>query len=281
MAEQLDFMARSGVYVLEAFVLLWIAKIAYTGIYRRVSLKHEIFERSNSAMAVATSGYIFGIVIALGGVLHGDSTGWQSDLTAIALNGVVTVVMMLVASFICEKVLLPHFNNTKEVVEDQNLGTAFVEAGVHIANGLIVLTILQGSASWEIRFALWALAQVVLVIAGLFYEWTTRHSIHAELERDNSAVGLAFGGVLIGMGNIVSISVGGDFVDWLPGLQDFAANVAFGFVALFVIKRLTDVLLAPGVKLADEQTGENPKVGAGLLEAVGYIGGSMLIVWVF
>lgn len=281
MAEQLSFMGRSAVYVLEAFVLMWIAKFAYTRIYRRVSLKEEIFGRANSALAVSTAGYLLGIVIALGGVLTGPSAGLQADLTSIALFGLQTVVMMLIASFICEKLLLHHFDNTKEIVEDQNLGTAFVEAGLHIANGLILLSIQQGAGAWQTGIAFWAIAQIVLLLAGLLYEWTTSHSIHDELERDNAAVGLAFGGVLVGMGNIVSISVGGDFTGWAESLKLFAADVLFGLVALYLIKRLTDLLLAPGVSLAGEQTAETPRIGAGLLEAFGYVGGSMLIVWVF
>lgn len=281
MAEQLGFMGRSAVYVLEAFVLMWIAKFAYTRIYRRVSLKDEIFGRANSALAVSTAGYLLGIVIALGGVLTGPSAGLQADLTSIALFGLQTVVMMLVASFICEKLLLHHFDNTREIVEDQNLGTAFVEAGLHIANGLILLSIQQGAGAWQTGIAFWAIAQVVLLLAGLLYEWTTSHSIHDELERDNAAVGLAFGGVLVGMGNIVSISVGGDFTGWAESLKLFAADVLFGLVALYLIKKLTDLLLAPGVSLAGEQTAETPRIGAGLLEAFGYVGGSMLIVWVF
>ena len=281
MAEQLSFMGRSAVYVLEAFLLMWIAKFAYTRIYRRVSLKEEIFGRANSALAVSTAGYLLGIAIALGGVLTGPSAGWQADLTSIALFGLQTVVMMLVASFVCEKLLLHHFDNTREIVEDQNLGTAFVEAGLHIANGLILLSIQQGAGAWQTGIAFWAIAQVVLLLAGLLYEWTTPHSVHDELERDNAAVGLAFGGVLVGMGNIVSISVGGDFTGWGESLKLFAADVLFGLVALYFIKKLTDLLLAPGVSLPREQTAETPRIGAGLLEAFGYVGGSMLIVWVF
>ena len=272
-------MGRSAVYVVEAFVLLWIAKFAYTGIYRRVDLKAELFDRNNSALAVSTAGYLLGIVIALGGVLAGPSAGWRADLTGVALYGLLTIVLMLVASFLCEKILLPKFDNTKEVVEDGNVGTAFVEAGMHIANGLIVLAILQGAGEWWISLVFWALAQVVLIVAGLLYEVSTTHSIHEELERDNAAVGLAFGGVLVGMGNIINLAVAGDFAGWGVSLATFGVYVAFGFVALFVIKRLTDVLLAPGVKLSAEQTEENPNIGAGLLEAFGYVGGSMLVVW--
>ena len=273
-------MGRSAVYLLEAFVLLVIAKWAYTSFYRRVHLKEELFDKGNAALAVSTAGYLFGIVIALGGVLLGPSAGWQADLTAIGLYGLMTIAMMLVASWLCEKVLLSRFDNTKEVVEDQNLGTAFVEAGVHIANGLILLAIQQGAGPWWAGLVFWALAQAVLLVLGRIYEMATPHSVHDELERDNAAVGLALAGALVGMGNIISLAVAGDFTGWKDGLTTFAADAAFGLVILLVIRRLSCVLLAPGVSLAAQQTQETPRTGAGLLEAFGYVGGSMLVVWV-
>ena len=275
-------MARSAAYLLGAFVLLWIAKVAYTGVYRRVNLKAEIFERGNNAVAVSTVGYLLGITIALGGVLTGASSGWRSDLSDIGLFGLQTVVLMILASFLCEKILLPRFNNTKEVVEDHNLGTAFVEAGTHIANGLILLAIQQGSGgAWWMTLVFWLLTQVALILVALLYEAATPHSIHDELEKDNAAVGLGFGGVLVGMGNILSIAVAGDFVGWKTSLILFFSDAVFGLVVLFLIHKLTDLLLAPGVKLSEQQTGDSPKIGAGALEAFGYIGGSMLVVWVF
>jgi len=278
---QLLSMARSVVYLLEAFILLWIAKAAYTRLYRRVDLRRELFERGNVAVATAAAGYLMGIVIALGGALSGPSLGWRVDVAEIAGYGLMTVAMMLVASYVCEKVLLPRFDNTKEVVEDQNLGTAFVEAGVHVANGLIVLAIQQGAGPWWVGLVFWALAQVVLVIVGRLYQWATPHEIHAELERDNAAVGLAFGGVLVGMGNIISLAVAGDFLAWKTDLTTFAVDAVFGFIVLLIIKKLTDWILAPGVRLGEQQVGETPRLGAGMLEAVGYVGGSMLVVWVF
>ena len=87
-----------------------------------------------------------------GGALSGPSLGWQADLIGIAQYGLLAIFLMLVAGVLCERVLLPHFDNRKEIVEDQNMGTAFVEAGMHIANGLIVLAIAQArgrcGAAW-------------------------------------------------------------------------------------------------------------------------------------
>lgn len=274
-------MAQTLVYLLEAFVLLFAAKQVYARVFRRVNLKDELYGRNNHAMAVAVGGYFFGICLALGGALSGPSLGWQADLIGIAQYGLLAIVLMLVAGVLCERVLLPHFDNRKEIVEDQNMGTAFVEAGMHIANGLIVLAIVQGEGPLWSGVAFWLLAQVVLVVAGLLYEWITPHSVHSELERDNAAVGLAFGGVLVGMGNIVSIAVAGDYAGWLIGLKTFGMDAVFGFVALYLIHKLTDVLLAPKVRLGAEQIEEQPNVGAGLIEAFGYVGGSTLIVWIF
>ncbi len=281
MDEHLLPMARSAVYVLEAFALLWVARIAYTGLYRRLGLKHELFTRNNTALAVALTGYLLGVVMGLGGALWGPSAGWQADLTGIALTGLKGIGLMLVASYLCEKVLLPRFDTTKEIVQDQNLGVAFVEAGLYIANGLIVLAILQGQGPWWTGVAFWVLAQGVLLVAGLLYEWITPHDVHRELERDNAAVGLAFGGGLVGMGNILSLAAGGDFTGWGESLRFFAEDALFGLVILFLIKKLSDAVLAGGVKLGTEQVEAAPNIGAGLLEAFGYVGGSMLIVWVF
>jgi len=281
MAEHLLPMAKSLVYVLEAFALLWLARLAYARLYRRVDLGHELFTRNNPALAVALAGYLLGVVIGLGGALWGPSAGWQADLAAIALTGLKGIALMLAASWVCEKALLPRFDNTAEVVRDQNLGAAFVEAGLHVANGLIVLAILQGQGPWWIGVVFWALAQGVLLLAGLLYEWVTPHDVHRELERDNAAVGLAFGGALVGMGNILSLAAGGDFEGWAQSLVLFAEDALFGLLMLLLLKKLSDLVLAGGVKLGSEQVEAAPNVGAGLLEAFGYIGGSMLIVWVF
>lgn len=272
--------AKSIVYLLEGFILLWVAKVLYGALFRRVDLLHELFENNNHALAVSTCGYLIAICIALGGALSGPSTGWISDLTGIALYGLVSIVIMILAGFLCEKVLLPHFNNTKEIVQDHNMGTAFVESGLHIANGLIVLGIFQGTGSLLSGLVFWALAQVLLLVAGRLYEGVTPHNVHSELERDNAAVGLAFCGVLIGFGNIISVAVAGDFIGWQEGIQSFFIDALFGLAVLLLIKKITVLLLASGVSLSDEQTEENPNIGAGLVEALGYIGGSMLVIWV-
>lgn len=290
--EYLASLANSVAYIIEAFILFFLAKVAYTKLYRKVDINGELFTRDNQAAAVSTCGYYFGILLALGGAIAGPSNGLSQDLASIGIYGLMSIALMLVASMLCEHILLPQFNNTKEVIEDRNLGTAFVEAGLYTANGLILFRSGQGSTGTEtsqvteifVGVVFWILAQIVLIIAGRIYEILTPHKIHDEIERDNAAVGLAFGGALIGMGNIVSAAVAGDFYPNEPGawgaaLSTFVVDSIFGLLMLMIIHRVTDIVLAPNVSLAAEQTQEKPNIGAGLLEAFGYIGASMLVVW--
>ena len=277
-----DFAVAAGwtlVFAVEAFLLLYIARWAYTAVYHRIDLKEELFGRNNPAAAVAFSGYLFGIVIALGGVLGGVSTGWQDALVGIAVYGLISIVLMLVAAFVCDKVLLTGFDNTKEIAVDRNVGAAFVEAGIHIANGLVLLRINQGTGPWWSGLVFWVMVQAVLVLAGWLYEVATSHGVKSQIERDNAAVGLAFAGALVGLGNILSLAGGGDFTGWNESLRFFALDAVFGLVFLYLVKVLSARLLVSGTNLAEEQLEEEPNIGAGLIEAFGYVGGSFMVVW--
>ena len=277
--KMLESYGYSLVYLLAGFLLLVVAKFLYIKLYRKVDLNAELFGNNNTALAVSLCGYLLAICIALGGAISGPGTGILADLGQIVLWGPITIIVMLVAGYVCEKILLPGFDNTKEVVIDKNLGTASVEFGVHIANALVLLSIIQSQGPPHSAMLFWILAQIVFIIAAKIYEILTPYSIHDELERDNTAVGVALAGVFIGLGNIVSISVNGDFVGWIEDLTTFGTNIIFGFLVLFVVKQLTSLMLASGNLLHEKQVGDPPNVGAGLLEALGYVGGSLLIVW--
>jgi uncharacterized membrane protein YjfL (UPF0719 family) len=275
------FAGYTLVYVLEAFVLLFIARWAYTGVYHRFNLGDQLFKENNPAVAIAFSGYLMGIILALGGVVGGPSGGWMASIVSIGLYGLVSIVLMIAAAFLCDKVLLGAFDNTKEIAVDRNSGAAFVEAGIHIANGLVLYRINQGTGPWWSGLVFWILVQATLLIAGWLYEVATTHGVKDEIERDNAAVGLAFGGALVGLGNILSLAGAGDFNGWGESLRFFAIDAVFGLLFLYIVKVLTGLIFAPGVKLGQEQTESPPNIGAGLIEAFGYIGGSFLVVWLF
>ncbi|MCP4657858.1 MAG: DUF350 domain-containing protein, partial [bacterium] len=198
-----------------------------------------------------------------------------------AVYGLLAIVLLNVSAWINDKVILSKFDNRKEIIDDRNAGTGAIEAGNHIANGLIIAGAISGEGGGVVTaLAFWALGQVVLILAGLVYNLITSFDLHAEVERDNVAVGVAFTGALIAIGNVVRIGVGGDFLGWRENLTQFGFYVLAGLVLLPVIRWVADKLLVPGVKLNDELVAQEvPNVGAGAIEAFAYIAGSMLIGW--
>jgi hypothetical protein len=59
-----------------------------------------------------------------------------------------------------------------------------------------------------------------------------------------------------------------------------AIDVAIGLVFLQVDRMIDDKILLPGQNLTDEIINqEKPNIGASIIEAFAYVGGSVLITW--
>lgn len=279
----LDQIVTALVYLVAVFFLFFIGKVVYDKINRRFELRDELVKKDNLALAIAVAGYYFGLVIALGGVLASDSEGWLIDVIEILIYGFFAIILLNISIIINDKIILRKFDNIKEIIDDQNVGTGVVEAANHIAVGMILYGAMSGDYGGLISAAVfWILGQFVLIVAGEIYSRILPFDLHAEIERDNVAVGVAFAGVFIAIGNIIRIGAAGDFVSWYDNITTFAGFVVFGLIMLPVLRFVTDKVLLPGEKLSDELVNqERPNVGAGTIEAFAYIGASFLIGWVF
>ncbi|MEM1201665.1 MAG: DUF350 domain-containing protein [Acidobacteriota bacterium] len=277
----LDTFLTGLVYLTSALVLLVFGKLTFDRLRPRFVLKKELFENDNPALATAVAGYYLGLVLAVGGLLSGPSTGLVDDLLDIGIYGFAAVVLLNLSAWINDRVILRKFDNQKEILDDRNVGTGAIEAGSFIATGLMV----GGAASGQggdllTMLAFWGLGQGVLVLGGLAYDLTSPFDLHDEVERDNVAVGLAFGGLLVALGNLARLGSLGDFESWSVNLGSFGAYVAVGLLLLPVVRVAVDRLLVPGARLADELTQKGgPNAGAGLLEGTAYVAASLLIGW--
>ncbi len=278
----LDQTISGLIYLIAVFILFWLGKVVYGITNPRINLRDELVKKDNLAMALAVIGYYFGLIIALGGVLSSESAGLFIDLFEIFFYGIISIVLMNFSIKINDKIILSKFDNIKEIIDDQNAGTGVVEAANHIAVGMIIAGAMSGDyGGWATALTFWILGQAVLIVAGIVYAKILPFDLHAEIEKDNVAVGVAFAGVLIAIGNIVRIGSTGDFISWQQNLTTFFGFVIFGLVLLPVLRFLTDKVLLPGEKLTDELVNQTkPNIGAGAVEAFAYIGASFLVGWV-
>ncbi|MEM6456609.1 MAG: DUF350 domain-containing protein [Acidobacteriota bacterium] len=281
MTETLDAVLRGLIYLAATFVIFYVGKRGYDLRYPGVRLRDALFQDDNVALGVAVVGYYAGLVLALGGILQGASVGLLYDLIDIGIYGLLAVVLVLISAWINDRVILRHFRNRKEIFDDRNVGTGAVEAGNHIANGLLIAGAISGEGGGiGTALAFWGLGQIGLVVAGLLYTRMLGYDLHGEIERDNVAAGVAFAGVLIAIGNVVRLGTVGDFISWADNLTVYGLYLVAGLVLLPVTRFVTDLVLVPGAKLTEELAHqEHPNLGAGFLEAFSYIAASMLIGW--
>ncbi len=276
-----DSYLHSLVYLVEALVMFILGKYVFQWLHRRINLETELVERGQSRR-----GHRHGRLPdrvdprAGGGALgnvgfpverdrgHGrlrrprhcspEPRGWLNDW-----------------------LILTRSDADREIVEDQNCGVGMVSAANHVATGLILNGVLSGEGGGLIALLLfWVLGQLALVVAAKVYDRLMPYDVQTALEKDNVAVGTAYAGVLLAIGNIVRFAVAGDFVSWTKSLAGFAISVLLGLVLLPLVRVAADKLILPGGRLTQELVSqENPNVGAGVIEAVCYLSMSFLVGW--
>jgi uncharacterized membrane protein YjfL (UPF0719 family) len=267
------------------FLLFWLGQLAYRKLFRRrMELNLELFVKDNPAVAIALVGYYFGIVIALGGVLDKTMSILPEKLLNLASYGCLVILLMLAGAWVGDRLILKHFDCDREIIQERNIGAAFVEAGNHIANGLILNASLGGEGgNMLVGFACWLIGLGVLVLAAAVYPRFAKYNVFREIEkRNNPAAGIACAGLLVATGNIVRIAFAPEFEDWVSSFRVYGLNLLFCLALLVAIRWFADLILVPGVKISDEIVNQEvPNLGAGLIEAFAYIAASFLIAWSF
>jgi uncharacterized membrane protein YjfL (UPF0719 family) len=262
--------------------LFWVGQFLYQRAFRSLDLNLELFVRDNPAVAIALVGYYLGLVTALSGVLVQPTVLSFNRVLTLTVYGVIAIALMLVGAWIGDRFILRHLDAAREIQEEQNLGAAAVEAGLHLANGLILSTALAGEGgSWLVGVACWTIGMGVLVGVSFIYPTITRYNVFGEIRRrNNPAAGVALGGLLVATGNLVRVSFAPEFQNWTQSLLEYGLLLVICLLALAVVRWLADLVLVPGVKISEEIVHQAiPNLGAGLIEAIAYISSSFLIAW--
>lgn len=283
----LEVLLNAAAYIAVGFIIFLVGKFVYQLLNRSFSVKEELVEKDNLAFAFANVGYYIGLLIIIGGAIIGPSRGLAQDIIDIAIFGVLGIVLLNLSILFNDKVILRKFSIKKEIIEDRNVGTGIIEAAVAIASGLIIFGAITGdSGTDDLGFSIltavvfWAVGQVAMFIISKVYQLITPYDVHDHIEKDNVAVGIGFAGVLIAVANLIKFGLEGYFEGWDVTLGEAGFELLLGIVLLPIMRFITDKILLPGQKLTDEIINqEKPNIGASVIEAFAYIGGSVLITW--
>ncbi|MBL4708254.1 MAG: DUF350 domain-containing protein [Flavobacteriales bacterium] len=280
----LDGLITALIYLLVSFALFLIGKKVYQLIHKKIDIDHELVEKDNLAFSFANVGYYAGLIIAISSVYEGDGISHIVDnIIDILTYGMLTIVLLNISMFISDKVILRKFSVEKEIIEDQNVGTGVIEGAICIANGLIIHGVLtENQDSFIGILAMWAIAQGALMLVGVIYNAITPYDIHEHIEKDNVAVGVGFAGALIAIANLIRFGAQIEADSWIMVGENLLLETGIGLLMLPLARLLADKILLPKRNLTDEIVNqEKPNVGAAVIEAFSYIGGSMLICMSF
>lgn len=278
-------LTESLAYISAAFIIMFIGKIVYGYTHKSIDVKKELVINDNLAFSIAHLGYLIGLLMAVGSAIVGPSNGLLIDLMDIGIYGILGIILLNLSVYINDKVLLRKFSVRKEIIIDRNVGTGVVEGASAVASGLIIFGAVVGESTNIIQglttaVIFWALGQAILILTSYVYNLITSYDIHEHIEKDNIAVGIGFAGAMIAIANLVRFAIEGEFVGWGNIFSEVGIDVLIGLALLPVIRLITDKILLPGANLTDEIINqEHPNIGASLIEAFAYIGGSVLLTW--
>jgi uncharacterized membrane protein YjfL (UPF0719 family) len=292
--DALQSFPRGLVFVAEGLIILVLAKLAKDVVTRNYRVDEEVVAKANLAVALRLSGYLIAVILVLLGVLYqpltlevaSDGFGFDRDFAIevlrvflYSLGGIIALNLVRV---LFDRLILYKFQLEKEVVEDRNTGAGAAEFGMYVATGLLI----AGSAAGEsggseaeaalVALAFFGMGLVLLMIFALFYEFTTPFNIHDEIEKDNTAVGVALGGNLIAIGLVTLKAVFGDFAGWGESIAAFLVFGLLGFVLLYAMRLLIDKVILPTVRISTSLS-EDRNVGVALVESSVVISAAMVL----
>ena len=279
----------SAAYVLLALISLLVAKLVADAAtpYR---IDEQMTKADNPALGLAMTGYFAGVFAVFLGACSGgelpvddDGTPIIADLLPILGTDFLWVLLGIaflnIGRLVVDKLLLRSFSTTKEIVTDRNVGTGAVEFGSYLATGLIAAGSLHGEGGGVVSaLVFFALGQTALVLFGLMYQWTTRYDVHAAIEQDTAAAGVAMAGNTIAVGIVLLRATIGDLVDWNANLIAFAYAAIAGILLVALLRRLTDFVLLPGTTLRHEIATDR-NVAAAFLEGGVAIGTATVVFY--
>lgn len=268
-------------YLAIAMVLFLAGRAVFGFSHGLRSLKTELSERDNLALALAMGGYFLGLTIAIGGAFSGPSHSFVSGILGVLEYGFLGIVLLSLSVWINDRVIFTRFSEQKEILADQNCGVGLVRAANYIAMGLIIYGTISGEGGGYVALIVFLLlGQCALIVAAHVYLRLVPYNVQQALENGNVAVGASFAGMLIAIGNIVRYAVQGNFTSWPQSLASFGVMLLYGLIVLPVVRLITDRLILSGSGLTHELVmQEKPNIGAGVVEGLIYSCTSFLIGW--
>jgi uncharacterized membrane protein YjfL (UPF0719 family) len=268
----------------EALLILLAAKLVRDRLCaaRGYRVNALIVEAGSAGAAITQAGYLVGVLLGFLGAVSGrrPDAGFAGTALAVALAGLVAIVLQLVADLLSDRLIFRGVEDGKGEAAEGNVALAVGKAAVSIATGLVLRGALSDpDASFLGRVGWFAAAQAVMVLAVLLYCRLTPYDDLGEIRRHNLAAGFPIAGILLAVGFVMEAAVSGRASESTAqaALQG-AKFLGVSLVLVYAFRLITDFVMLPKLQL-QRAIAEQKNVGAGIQEGISFVLASLLVTF--
>jgi len=214
--------------------------------------------KNNLAFSIRKFGLFTGVGIAFIAPLTAlEKINLLDDLVYLGMASVMIIVFIFLSMIINDKLLLRHVNNN-EMLAQNNLSVAFVEAGTFISTGIILFASMSGEGVWWSSVLFFILGQLSFILLVFLYNVITKFNIHDLVKEGNISVSIVLTGIMISSALILKTAIMGDDTTLSNDLKLFGIDLAIAIVfVIVVLNNLIDKIFLPKVRVYDEIVKDN------------------------
>ncbi len=259
--------SQSAAYALMVVLFWYISKII-TDRTTRADDDEHIENKGNVSMALMRAGQYIGIAVGMLAALTGNDNGthtFTGDLTLLAVDGALIVVLFQASRLICDRLVIPSVSNDT-AIENGNMAVGISECGMLVGTGLVMNGAFTGEGDLLSGVVFFLLGQVVFIAAVKLFSAVKSYHLIDEIAAGNTSAGIILAGNFISLGFIMRTSVAGAFTGWTQDLISFGLSAVTGIVFLVIFQYIADLLFLPRSR-EKEQIAEKKNSAAALIIA--------------
>jgi uncharacterized membrane protein YjfL (UPF0719 family) len=234
------------------------------------SLTSETTVNDNPAVGIRFGLFLLATAISFLNLLQPSGAGLKEDFNVVAFYGLVSVVLLVLAREVNDKLILYKFHNDTEVIGKKNASVAIIEGASYVGTAFIISGAFSNVESGIGAAFIWFLVgQSVLVVLDNIYSIAVP-GLQDAIASQDSAVALSLGGFLVAGGMALGAAIAGESNGWVQDGVDVAYFLGLWFLIISVVHLVMNRLFLPGTSVRKELINDR-NVAAGIIEAVLFI----------
>ena len=252
------------------FLVFARSVFGWVGRLEGYSLTVETTINDNPAVGIRFGFFLLAAATSFFNLLVPSGGGLRQDFDIVAFYGLVSILLLVIAREVNDRLILYKFNNDAEVIGKKNSSIAVVEGCSYLGTAFITSGAFSNVEAGIGAALIWfVVGQCVLVVLDNIYS-IAAPGIQDALGAQNLAAAFSLGGFLVAGGLALGAAISGESFGWVQDGIDVGYFLAIWFLVITVVQFLLNKIFLPGTSVRKELLTDR-NVAAGIIEAVLFI----------